>query len=82
MSITVRFFASLRETVGVDTLELPRQESIEGLLLELQAQLSKSAYSAICAENVRLALNQELITRATPLRDGDEVAFLPPITGG
>lgn len=82
MSITVRFFASLRETAGVDSLELPHQESIEGLLLELQGRLSESAYQAICAESVRLALNQELITRPTPLSDGDEVAFLPPITGG
>jgi molybdopterin synthase sulfur carrier subunit len=31
---------------------------------------------------VRAAVNQDMATPATPVRDGDEVAFFPPVTGG
>ena len=82
MSIRVRFFASLREAVGADSLELPHQANIEALLGLLRERLSETAYRAISAENVRLAVNQEITSVTTALRDGDEVAFLPPITGG
>lgn len=82
MTVRVRFFASLREAVGADSLDVPHQASIEGLLRVLRERLSETAYRAISAENVRLAVNQELIPATATLQDGDEVAFLPPITGG
>jgi molybdopterin converting factor subunit 1 len=31
---------------------------------------------------VRVAVNQELIRRDAPIREGDEIAFLPPVSGG
>ena len=84
MSITVRFFASLREITGEGTMVILQAGNIEELLAELRRQLSAEAMTALTAEHVRLAHNQELITGMEPvrLRDGDEVAFMPPVTGG
>ena len=44
---------------------------------------ARPGYAALTAENVRIAVNQEFIDgEAAELRSGDEVAFLPPVTGG
>ena len=86
--IRVLFFASLREAVGRSEYELPIQESsgaafgLETLMAELESRLAGDAYAALVAENVRIAVNQELVDGAVALRAGDEVAFLPPVTGG
>lgn len=79
--VQVRFFASLREAVGASTLQLD-VTSTESLLEELATKLTTEAYAAVTARSVRMAVNQEIIEGTTLLRDGDEVAFLPPVTGG
>ncbi|MGH8598856.1 MAG: MoaD/ThiS family protein [Gammaproteobacteria bacterium] len=38
--------------------------------------------AALTAPNIRVALNQEFVVGQCTVRDGDEVAFMPPITGG
>ncbi len=86
--IRVLFFASLREAVGFPEIDLPLgTESGPGcdldvLLAELKNRLTSSAYAALIAENVRIAVNRELVAGTVALRAGDEVAFLPPVTGG
>ena len=91
--IRVLFFASLREAVGAPECEIPlvapdgRAFGLEGLLAELRRRLEAGAYAALMAENVRIAVNRELVDReaaegSVALRSGDEVAFLPPVTGG
>ncbi len=80
-AVTVRFFASLREDVGHAELELAAA-SVTELLDALRAELGTNM-AAIEQENVRIAVNQDLIDDLTlPLTAGDEVAFLPPVTGG
>ena len=81
MTVTVRFFASLREDVGVAELEL-EADSVPALLTVLESALG-DAMAHLRQENVRLAVNQELVDDpALVLEPGDEVAFLPPVTGG
>lgn len=80
----VLFFASLRDAVGVSECSVSVDEplTLERLMVELQTELSAPAYAAICAENVRVAINQELVEGVGLIGASDEVAFLPPVTGG
>ena len=82
--VRVLFFASLREAVGHEQVlvELPDRARIDDLLASLDELLGADAMAALRAENVRLAVNQEMLTAPGELRPNDEVAFLPPVTGG
>ena len=87
--IRVLFFASLKETVGLDCWECPVPKGgsasmrLDALLAALRRRLGAQGYAILTADNVRIAVNQEFIDdRAAELRSGDEVAFLPPVTGG
>jgi len=82
--IRVLFFASLRERTGTDRIELPAAgvSDLRGLWASLDDALAADAMSALRARDVRIAVNQELIEGDVGLRPGDEVAFMPPVTGG
>jgi molybdopterin synthase sulfur carrier subunit len=83
MSITVLYFAGLRETLGVEReeLALPAQVvDVAGLRTWLQARGER--WVALAAPRIRAAVNQTLAGDATSVADGDEVAFFPPVTGG
>lgn len=84
MNVEVWFFASLREAAGCEALrlELAEPAGVEDLMRALGEQLAPTAVTALRAENVRVAVNQELARPPFTLADGDEVAFLPPVTGG
>jgi len=84
VNVEVRFFASLRESAGIGALrlELPPGAGFDALMNALETRLSADAVAALKAGNVRLAHNQDLVTPPVVLADGDEVAFLPPVTGG
>jgi molybdopterin converting factor subunit 1 len=81
MRVRVLLFAALREAVGEKTLELEVRDS--ATLSELLAQL-ESLHGVLARFRGRLlvALNEERAPLATPLSDGDEVALLPPVSGG
>ena len=85
--IDVKFFASLRDALGCaqDSYESSAATTLQELL-ELLQQRHGAAAEALTAEGVRIALNQSLLPvadhLATQLSAGDEVAFLPPVTGG
>ncbi len=84
ISVRVLFFASLRETVGCEEVrvEVPEPAQIDDLLASLDNVLSSEGMAALRAENVRLAVNQEMLALPVRLQPNDEVAFLPPVTGG
>jgi len=84
MAIRVRFFAALREQVGRDGIDVQASGpcDIAGLLASIHEQLGDRAFAALTAPNVRVALNKEFVSGDCGVRDGDEVAFMPPITGG
>lgn len=84
MAINVRFFAALRERVGCDALSVATDSDIDlpGLLRLLGMRIGEDMLPALTAPDIRIALNQEFVVGTCTIRDGDEVAFMPPITGG
>jgi molybdopterin converting factor subunit 1 len=84
MTIRVRFFAALRERLGTESIDIPASSSVDvtGLLELIRRQLGEGAIDILSAPNVRIALNQEFVTDQCRVNDGDEIAFMPPITGG
>ncbi len=85
MSITVRYFASVRERLGAqesaELADLP-QPTVGALLTWLQGRSPEHARLLDVDRGLRMACNQALCDADEPLSDGDEVAFFPPVTGG
>lgn len=75
--ITVRYFGSLRETLGrsSDSLELPNAVTVLEIWNFVHPSLSLN-------ENTLTAVNMDYVSRSHLVIDGDEVAFFPPVTGG
>ena len=84
MAVTVKFFASVREAVGVssDTLALPEEVTTVGELREHLSARGDDWRGALASPALRMACNQVMCDAATPVPDGAEVAFFPPVTGG
>ncbi len=85
MRLTLKYFASLREALGPGgVLEwTPEGEPTAAALRTwLRAQSDAHAQALAPGRAVRVAVDQALADEAAPLRDGAEVAFFPPVTGG
>ena len=80
----MRFFASLREITCVDVIEvnLPQGSRSDDVSDALKDHLSSEAIAAVNADEVKMAVNQVILRANQNLNEGDEVAFMPPITGG
>jgi molybdopterin synthase sulfur carrier subunit len=76
MSITVRFFASIREKLGKE------QDIIESKGIACAADVWSKSTRVPLPPNTLVAVNMEYARPDQPVRDGDEVAFFPPVTGG
>lgn len=78
MTVRVLFFAYLRERCGREVrLEVPDGTSIEGLWTMLRAR-----HPALDDAVVRFALNRVYVDKAQLLHDNDELALIPPVSGG
>jgi molybdopterin synthase sulfur carrier subunit len=79
MNYRVLYFASLRDRAGMDA------EQVNSLALD-----ARGLYSELCArhgftldeERLRVAVNGAFVAWEQHLHDGDEVVFLPPVSGG
>lgn len=82
--VTVLYFAGLRENLGVDreSLALPEGVADLGALRHWLAARGGEWERLNTTPNLRFAVNQTMARVATPVGDGDEVAFFPPVTGG
>ena len=80
MKVTLRMFASARDAFGFDTRALtidePNIEAIRRILL--QERPNAGALLRTC----RFAVNMEYAGTDLVLSDGDEVAVIPPVSGG
>lgn len=84
MKVRVLFFASLREEIGSEGLELtlPDGSTTDSLVGALSSRLGSETISSLKGESVRVAVNLEMLDGAVELHDNDEVAYFPPVTGG
>ncbi len=83
MSISVRYFASLREALGpVETVAWTQDLTLGELRDQLLARGDPHAAALARSRALRCALNQQLASEAELIPDGAEVAFFPPVTGG
>ena len=86
MKVRAVFFASLRETVETDVLDVDIGEGTSLLDLRrcLAECLREDQMAVLDAADVRVAVNRRLIhdDGESVLAPGDEVAFMPPVTGG
>jgi molybdopterin synthase sulfur carrier subunit len=85
LKIRILFFASLREQLGAgaEEIELPADvATVSALRAHLKARGGAYAKAFSDKSLVRIAVNQEMASPANALRQGDEVAFFPPVTGG
>ena len=83
--IKLLYFARLREALGTghEQLVLPAGVATLGALrAHLSTRGEAWAREMAAGRNLRAAVNQEIADPDTPLKDGDEVAFFPPVTGG
>jgi molybdopterin converting factor subunit 1 len=79
--VTVRLFARLRELTG--TAELRRQVGEHATAMDAWNGLtSEFPDLAAYTSSVSCAVNESYARFTTPLKEGDEVAFLPPVSGG
>lgn len=81
MVVTVRLFARLREIVGAADVPvvLPEHATVLDAWQAIGGRFSGlSAYTG----SVSCAVNQDYARMTATLKDGDEVAFLPPVSGG
>jgi molybdopterin synthase sulfur carrier subunit len=83
MKINVKYFASIRESVGTGSEALQTQVATLGALRdELIARGGAHAQALARGRAVRVALNQVMSGEDATLSEGCEVAFFPPVTGG
>ncbi len=82
--IQLKYFASLRDALGCGDEQIEfvsNVSSVESLRIHLAAR-GDIWTKQLLNSSVLAAVNQEVAVADTPVRDGDEVAFFPPVTGG
>jgi molybdopterin synthase sulfur carrier subunit len=79
MKVKVFFFAKSREIVGKSRmdLEIHEAETVSSMLRRLQSQ-----FSELLDIQIVVAVNNEYVENDRELHDGDEVAIIPPVSGG
>jgi len=83
--VRLLYFAWLRARIGrgEEELDLPPQvRDVAGLLAHLQSRGGRYAEALADLSVVKVAVNQDYVGREHPVRQGDEVALFPPVTGG
>ena len=81
MQIKVLFFGLTGDLTGFneEQIELPEGESLGGLWRHYESRFPRLRE---LSQSLLASVNEEVAERSCPLRDGDEVAFMPPVSGG
>lgn len=83
MKVSIKYFASIREAIGQGgELRETSASTLAALRDELLAASPAHAASLARGKAVRMAVNQVMSDESAHLREGCEVAFFPPVTGG
>ena len=76
LMIQIKFFASLRETLGMESASIDAKAGIT--IRQIWDQITSEDYPV----NTLCAINMDYAKPDDTVNDGDEVAFFPPVTGG
>lgn len=82
MSVQILYFAGLRESIGHASESVILPEGVHTLAQLRDWLVGQGRDVLATAKNLRCAVNQEMAKGDAPVKDGDEVAFFPPVTGG
>jgi len=82
LKLTVKYFALLREAVGVseEAVEVPQDALAVSDLMKIAAERHPEAFASL--KRIRAAVNETMVPMSAAVKDGDVVAFFPPVTGG
>lgn len=82
MSVKILYFASLKEGLGMagESIALPAEVTTVGALRDWLVGHGRDKLAS--AKNLRCAVNQDMAGLDAPVKEGDEIAFFPPVTGG
>lgn len=80
MTITVRFFAMLREQAGVASVRVEGATTAEEAIAD--AARRTGLEELVAAIPIAIAVNRNYADKSTPVADGDEIALIPPVSGG
>jgi molybdopterin converting factor subunit 1 len=80
MLITVRFFASYADSLGLARTQLALDSGSR--VSDVLASVARLPGAAALPKNPRVAVNQIIADADTLLKTGDEVALIPPVAGG
>jgi molybdopterin converting factor subunit 1 len=81
MRVTIRLFALLKDRAGTDHIELnlPEKSTIAHAVEQVRNRIPALADHL---NHIAFALNRSYTQSNTPLQDGDELALIPPVSGG
>ena len=86
MKINILFFAGIREMFGIreKCIEIKESKTSPEKLLKFLSEKEQGPWVELLnsKDSIRVAINQEISNWGDSLKDGDELAFFPPITGG
>ncbi len=81
--VKILYFARLGEQLGCCEESMLLNDGIAtARALRDNLMSRKGQWAALAGAGVRMAVNQELVDLDSPVAPGDEVAFLPPVSGG
>ena len=85
MKLELKFFASIREALKVSEENIIVPDSVK-TIADLRGYLTQrgGVWAEVLADGkvLRCALNHQMVDASTPIQEGAEVAFFPPVTGG
>ena len=77
MKVRTKFFAAIKDIVGIPEVELELPDgTTAGELFQRYCQQHTPL------NNTMISVNLEFVPPETPLHEGDEIAFIPPVSGG
>ena len=81
--LELKFFASLRDQLGSseESINIESHTCVSDVKQAL-SERGEQWQTAMAGSNVLVAVNQEMAFDSTAIKDGDEIAFFPPVTGG
>jgi molybdopterin synthase sulfur carrier subunit len=80
IKVKIKCFSQVKYALGMDELNLEIESGTN--TSQLEKMIRKKAKGKLDDISLRVAVNQKYIPNTIELRDGDEVAFIPPVQGG